>query len=35
MSIVLNEKSCMCFEDLGNSFGRVPMKVLKWGMRKK
>ena len=34
-SIMLKEKSCMCFVDLEKTYYRVPRKVLEWAMRKK
>ena len=34
-SIMLKEKSCMCFVDIENVFDGVPKKALKWALRKK
>ena len=32
---MLNEKCCMCFEDIEKVFDRVPRKVLELAMRKR
>ena len=29
------KKLCMCFVDLEKAFDRVPIKVVKWALRKK